>query len=87
MLLVLISKTLFFSLPLDIFICSLQLFFCHLKYPHLAEVLLYTMGHPCGHLDDNECAKLQVIKGVHIDDQGVLLQDTCLPADALLMFG
>ena len=40
-------------------------------------MLLYTVAHPCGHLDD-ECAKLQVIKGVHIDDQGVLLQDTWL---------
>ena len=52
-------------------------FFCHLKHPYLPEVLLYTVAHPCGHLDD-ECAKLQVIKGVHIDDQGVLLQDTWL---------
>ena len=68
------------------FICSLQLFFCPLKYLHLAEVLLYTMAHPCGHLDD-ECAKLQVIKGVHIDDQGVLLQDTSLVGDAVQMFG
>ena len=32
--------------------------FCYLKHPHLAEVLLYTMAHPCGHLD----AKLQIIK-------------------------
>ena len=50
--------------------------FCQLKHPHLAEVLLCTMGHPFGHID-NECAKLQVIKGGHIDDQGVLLQDGC----------
>ena len=57
-----------------------------LSSPHLAEVLLYTIAHPCGYLD-NECAKLQVIKGVHIDDQGVLLQDTCLGGDAVRMFG
>ena len=43
------------------------------------------MTNPCGHLD--ECAKLQVKKGVHINDQGVLLQDTCFGRDAVQMFG
>ena len=44
------------------------------------------MAHPCGHHNDG-CAKLQVIKGVHIDDQGDLLQDTCLGGDSVSMFG
>ena len=52
-------------------------------------MLLYTMTHPCGHLDD-ECAKNQLKKkkkGVHIDGQEVFLQDTCLGGDAVQMFG
>ena len=53
--------------------------------PCHAEMLLYTMTHPCRHLD-GECAKLQV-KGVLINEQGVLLQDTCLGGDSVQMFG
>ena len=44
------------------------------------------MTHPYGHLDD-ECAKIQVEKGVHIDDQGVLLQDPNLDWNVVRMVG
>ena len=40
------------------------------------------MAHQCRQLDD-ECSKLQVIKGVNIDDKRILLQDTRPGGDAV----
>ena len=48
-----------FLLSLDICICS----YCHVRHPHHAEVLPFTLAHHCGHLVDDKCTKPQVMKG------------------------
>ena len=60
-----------FLLPLDIFICSLQhffFFFFFLSSKASPPCRSATMAYPCGHFDD-ECAKLQIKKSIHMDDE------------------
>ena len=56
-------------LPIFLCICS----YCHVRHPNHAEVLPFTLAPHCGHLDDDECTKPQVMKGKRNDGAQVII--------------